>query len=117
MASAYATKLAEGFSQKLIQHIYETAPIDQIVNRDYEGEIDAVGAKLNILSLAKISEKTYTGANLTPDDLTEVNGQLVIDQYKSFYWREKSIDKWKSYIKNPKGTVVTQTANERKKNI
>ena len=117
MPSAYATKIAEGFSKKLIQHIYETAPIDEIVNRDYEGEIDAVGSKLNILSLAKISEKTYSGANLSPDDLTEVNGQLTIDQYKSFYWREKTIDKWKSYIKNPKSTVVTQTANERKKNI
>ncbi len=117
MASAYATKLAEGFSQKLIKHIYENAPIDEIVNRDYEGEINAVGSKLNILSFARLSEKTYNGSNLTPDDLTEVNAQLTIDQYKSFYWREKTIDKWKSYIKNPKGTVLTQTANERKKNI
>lgn len=117
MPSAYATKLAEGFSQKLIKTIYENAPIDEMVNRDYEGEINAVGSKLNILTLARISEKTYTGANLTPDDLTEVNAQLVIDQYKSFYWREKTIDKWKSYIKNPKGTVLQQTANERRKNI
>jgi hypothetical protein len=116
-ASAYATKLAEGFSQKLIQTIYETAPIDEFVNRDYEGEINAVGSKLNILTFAKLSEKTYNGSNMTPDDLTEVNSQLVIDQYKSFYWREKTIDKWKSYIKNPKGTVIQQTANERRKNI
>jgi hypothetical protein len=117
MASAYATKLAEGFSQKLIKTIYEAAPIDEFVNRDYEGEINAVGSKLNILSFARLSEKTYNGSNLTPDDLTEVNSQLVIDQYKSFYWREKTIDKWKSYIKNPKGTVLQQTANERRKNI
>jgi len=116
-ASAYATKLAEGFSQKLIKHIYENAPIDEIVNRDYEGEINAVGSKLNILTLSRISEKTYSGSNLTADDLTEVNASLVIDQYKSFYWKEKTIDKWKSYIKNPKGTVLTQVANERKKNI
>jgi hypothetical protein len=116
-ASAYATKLAEGFSSKLIKTIYEAAPIDEFVNRDYEGEINAVGSKLNILTLARLSEKTYTGANLTPDDLTEVNAQLVIDQYKSFYWREKTIDKWKSYIKNPKGTVLQQTAAERRKNI
>lgn len=115
--SAYGTKLAEGFSQKLIKHMYENAPIDEIVNRDYEGEINAVGSKLNILTFARLSEKTYNGSNLTPDDLTEINGQLTIDQYKSFYWREKTIDKWKSYIKNPKSTVVTQTANERKKNI
>ncbi len=117
MASAYATKIAEGFSQKLIKHLYEYAPIEAIVNRDYEGEINAVGSKLNINSISKISEKTYTGANLTADDLTEVNGQLTIDQYKSFYWKEKTLDRWLSYIKNPHGTVVEQTANERKKNI
>src|SRR5436853_6835248 len=114
MASAYATKLAEGFSQKLIRIIYENAPIDEVINRDYEGEINAVGSKLNILTLSRISEKTYTGSNLSPDDLTELNAQLVIDQYKSVYWREKTIDKWKSYIKEPKGTVLQQTANERR---
>lgn len=117
MASAYATKLAEGFSQKLIKIIYENAPIDQVVNRDYEGEINQVGSKLNVLTIQKILEKTYTGANLSPDDLTESNAQLVIDQKKSFYWRERTIDKWASYIKEPKGTVLQQTANERRKNI
>ena len=117
MSSAYATKLAEGFSQKLIKHIYEYAPIEEMVNRDYEGEINAVGSKLNILTISRISEKTYSGSNLTADDLTEINAQLTIDQYKSFYWKEKTIDKWKSYIKEPKGTVLEQTGNERKKNI
>jgi len=117
MPSAYGTKVAEAFSAKLIQHIYENAPIDAVVNRDYEGDINAVGSKLNILTLTRIAEKTYNGSNLTADDLTEVNAQLVIDQYKSFYWKEKTIDKWKSYIKDPKGSILAQTANERKKNI
>lgn len=117
MPSPYATKLAEGFSLKLLKHIYENAPIEEIVNRDYEGEINAVGSKLNILNLAKIAEKTYTGANLTADDLNETNTQLVIDQLKAFYFKIKTIDQWKSYIKNPKGTVIEQKGNERKKNI
>lgn len=115
--SAYGTKVAEGFSQKLIKKIYENAPIDEIINRDYEGEINAVGSVLNILSLNKITEKDYSGANLTADDLTEVNTVFRIAQKKSFYWKEKTIDKWVSYIKNPRGTVLEQTANERKKNI
>src|SRR6185295_2357165 len=115
--SAYGTKVAEGFSQKLIKKIYESAPIDEIVNRDYEGEINAVGSVLNILSLNKISEKDYSGSNLTADDLTEVNTVFRIAQKKSFYWKEKTIDKWVSYIKNPRGTVLEQTANERKKNM
>jgi hypothetical protein len=115
--SARATTVAEGFSAKLIKHIYENAPIEEIINRDYEGEINAVGSVLNILSLNRVTEKDYTGANLTADDLTEVNTVFRINQKKSFYWKEKTIDNWLSYIKNPKGTVVEQTASERKKNM
>lgn len=117
MPSAYGTKLAEAFSQKVIKHIYETAPIDELVNRDYQGEINSVGSKLNMLSLAKISEKNYSGANLSVDDIEETNSILTIDQLKSFYFRIKTIDQWKSYIKNPKGTVLEQKAEERKKNV
>src|SRR5437868_10330907 len=98
MASAYATKLAEGFSATLIKHLYENAPIDEIVNRDYEGDINAVGSKLNILQISKISEKDYTGSNLTPDNLTEVNAVLTIDQKKAFYWQQKPTNPCASYF-------------------
>jgi hypothetical protein len=115
--SAYGTKVAEGFSAKLIKKIYENAPIEEIINRDYEGEINAVGSVLNILSLNKISEKDYSGSNLTADDLTEFNTVFRIALNKSFYWKDKTIDRWVSYIKNPKGTVLAQIAEERRKNI
>jgi hypothetical protein len=117
MPSAYATKVAEGFSSRLIKHVYEYAPIEAIVNRDYEGDINQVGSKLNILQIAKLSEKDYTGANLTADSLYETNTTLTIDQKKSFYWAEKTIDKWVSYIKDPHSTVVAQKGNERIKNL
>lgn len=117
MPSAYATKLAEGFSKKVIEFLYEYAPIDDFVNRDYEGEINAVGSKLNILTIQKLGEQFYTGANLSASNLQEVNGQLIISQFKSFYWMLKTLNQWQSYIKNPQGTVIQQAANERKKNI
>jgi hypothetical protein len=115
--SAYGTKLAEGFSSKVMQVLYDRNLLDAIVNRDYEGEINGVGSKLNILDFDKLSEKTYENTTLTADSLTENNGQLVIDQYKSFYWKEKTLAKWLSYIKNPHPTIVTQVANERSKNM
>src|SRR5437870_705053 len=117
MPSAYATKVAEGFSARLLKHIYEYAPIDALVNRDYEGEINGVGSKLNILQIAKLSEKDYTGTNLTADSLYETNTVMTIDQKKSFYWAEKTIDRWASYVKDPHSTVVAQKANERIKNM
>lgn len=117
MSSARATTLAQGFSQKLLLEMYDRSLLDAIVNRDYEGEINDVGSKLNILNIARISEKNYTGANLTADDLYENNCVLTIDQWKSFYWKEKTIDNWQSYIKNPHPTVVSQKADERNKNM
>lgn len=115
--SAYGTKLAEGFSNKVMQFMYDRDLLDSIVNRNYEGEINGVGSKLNILDFSKLSEKTYADTALSADSLTENNGQLVIDQYKSFYWKEKTLAKWLSYIKNPHPYIVTQVANERAKNM
>lgn len=117
MASAYATKVAEGFSQRLMKEVYDKSLTDVVVNRDYEGEINEVGSKLNILNFARISEKNYDGNDLTADSLFENNAVLTIDQFKSFYWKEKTIDRWKSYIKNPHATVVQQKSDERNKNM
>jgi len=115
--SAYGTKLAEGFSSKVMAFLYDRDLLDVIVNRDYEGEINGVGSKLNILDFDKLSEQTYANTALTADSLTENNGQLIIDQYKSFYWKEKTLAKWLSYIKDPHPTIVAQVANERAKNM
>lgn len=117
MSSARATTLAQGFSQRLMKEMYDQSILDAIVNRDYEGEINAVGSKLNIYNLDRISEKTYSGADLTADSLYENNAVLEIDQLKSFYWKEKTIDNWKSYIKDVHSTVVAQKAEERNKNM
>ena len=115
--SAYGTKLAEGFSAKVMTQVYDRDLVSEIVNRNYEGEINAVGSKLNILDFDKISEQTYANTTLVAESITENNGQLVIDQYKSFYWKEKTLAKWLSYIKNPHATIVEQVANERSKNM
>ena len=115
--SARGTTIAEGFSAKLMKAVYDLSLIDKIVNRNYQGEINAVGSKLNILDFDKVSEKTYANAALTADALTENNGELVIDQYKSFYWKEKVLENWLSYIKDPHPTIVAQVSEERRKNM
>lgn len=112
-----ANTVAQAFSNRVLREMYEMSLTDKIVNRDYEGEVNGVGSKINILNFDRVSEKTYTGANLTVDDLTENNAILTIDQYKAFYWREKTLDNWLSYIKDPHPTIVSQVAMERNKNM
>lgn len=113
--ASYPTKLAEAFASKALEIYYATAVSEMITNSDYEGEIKDKSSILNILTFSKILSKTYTGADLTADDLTESNGQLVTDQAKAFYFRVKSYDKFRSYIKNPEGTILDQTGKELKK--
>jgi hypothetical protein len=117
MSSAYATKIAEGFSQTLLSEVYDRSLTDKIVNRQYEGEINRVGSLLNILNIARITEQDYTKGGLTMQDLYEKNCQLEIDKRKAFYWGEYTIDKWLSYIKNPHSEVVAQKAAERARNM
>lgn len=118
MSSLRATKAAEGFSKTLLKEMYEMSLADKIVNRDYEGEINGVGSKLNIYNLDRISEKDYVkNNNGNPDSLYENNSLLEIDKKKMFYWGEYTIDNWISYIKNPHVTVVQQKAEERARNM
>lgn len=115
--SARATTLAQGFSQKLLKEMYDRSMTDVIVNRDYQGSINEVGSKLNILNFDRLTEKTYTNSAMSADSLTENNAVLTIDQYKSFYWKEKTLENWLSYIKDPHPTIVEQKAAERNKNM
>ena len=112
-----ATKAAEAFSAKVLQVLYATSIVDNIVNRDYQGEIIGVGSIVNVLTLGEQDEQDYTGANLTSTDLTESNAQLVITQKKSMYPKAKTIDDFISYVKNPMPTAITQILAQRKKNM
>jgi len=117
MSSARATTLAEGFSNRLLLEVYDKSQLEVVVNRQYEGEIDKVGSILNILNIARITEKTYNRTNLSADQLYENNCVLRITQWKSFYWQELTIDNWESYIKDPHSAVVAQKGSERAKNM
>lgn len=115
--ASYPTKLAEAFASKTLEIYYTSSIAEDITNQDYEGEIRDKSSILNILTFSKILSHDYTGANMTVDDLTESSGQLITNQAKDFYFRVKSYDKFRSYIKNPEGTILIQTAKELKKVI
>lgn len=115
--ASYPTKLAEAFAKKVITIFYARSVADAITNNDYEGEVKDKASIVNILTFGALDAQNYDGSNLTVDDLTEVNGQLLTNQAKSFYFRVKSWDQFRSFIKNPANTILTQTANRLKQII
>lgn len=117
MADSRGTNIAQGFSNKVILEQYDRSLTDQLVNREYEGEINGVGSVLNMLNIARISEKNYNNTALSVDSLGENLVQLTINQKKSFYWAEKTYENWLSFIKDPHSYVVKQAAEERNKNM
>lgn len=115
--AAYPTKLLEAFATKVLQRYYQRSVAEKITNNDYEGEVKDRASIVNILTFGALDAKNYTGADLTADDLTEVNGQLVTNQAKAFYFTVKNYDTFRSYIKNPEGTILDQIANRMKQII
>ena len=113
--SDYPTKLVEAFASQALRIFYMRSVSEAITNRDYEGQVKDKSSILNVLTFGAISSKTYTGADLTADELTESNSQLVTDQLKAFYFKIKDYDTFRSYIKSPDGTILDQVANELKK--
>ena len=111
----YPTKLMEAFASEALGIFYQSSVADAITNSEYEGDIKDKSSKLNVLTFGVISSHTYTGADMSADDPTESNSQLVTDQAKYFYFKIKDYDTFRSYLDDPENPIKEQVANELKK--
>lgn len=66
-----------------------------IVNRDYEGEISEYGDTVRITSISDPTIGTYTpnSTTITPQELTDAQRTLTIDQAKYFAFKVDDVDK------------------------
>jgi hypothetical protein len=65
-----------------------------VVNRDYEGEIAEAGDVVKITSISDPTVGTYTPnvTTITPEELTDAQRNLVIDQAKYFAYKVDDVD-------------------------
>ncbi|MFE5628471.1 P22 phage major capsid protein family protein [Streptomyces sp. NPDC056543] len=80
-----------------------------IVNRDYEGEISEAGDIVRITSVSRPTIGTYTpnSTTITPEELTDAQRNLVIDQCKYFAFKVDDVD-----ARQAKGNVMPQAMSE-----
>ena len=80
-----------------------------IVNRDYEGEIAEAGDTVRITSVSRPTVGTYVPnqTTITPEELTDAQRTMVVDQAKYFAFKVDDVD-----ARQAKGTVMTQAMSE-----
>lgn len=111
--SAYGTNLAEVFAKNALEKFFEMSVTPMITNDDYEGEIEDKASRLNVLTFSESQGlQDYTGSDLTLGDVTESEGTLVTDQQKAYYFKIKSLDRFKSYVKDPESTLMEEKAGQ-----
>ncbi|WP_369778841.1 P22 coat protein - protein 5 domain protein [Streptomyces sp. R33] len=80
-----------------------------IVNRDYEGEISEAGDTVRITSISRPTIGTYVpnSTTITPEELTDAQRTLTIDQAKYFAFKVDDVD-----ARQARGNVMTQGMSE-----
>ena len=80
------SNFGEQFAAKVLEKTYQSAIVDSIVNRNYEGEIKRPGDRVNILSfLNSITLGDYAvGTDMSSEAIVDTEDQLVVEKRK--YW-------------------------------
>jgi N4-gp56 family major capsid protein len=89
--------IPEIWSARILSNLNKALVFGQpgVVNRDYEGEITAFGDTVRINSIGRVTVKNYTkNTDIdTPEDLTDAQRLLLIDQQKYFNFQVDDVDK------------------------
>lgn len=80
-----------------------------IVNRDYEGEIRQSGDTVRITSISRPTIGTYVpnSTTISPEELTDAQRTLTVDQSKYFAFQVDDVDR-----RQARGEVMTQAMDE-----
>lgn len=86
------SNFGEQFASKVLEKTYQSAIVNSIVNRNYEGEIKKPGDRVNILSfLNSITLGDYVvGSDMDSEAVIDTEDQLIVEKRK--YWNF-SLDK------------------------
>ena len=87
------------FSQKVLKFFRRSSVVEAITNTDYAGEIENFGDTVKIIKEPTITVSAYQrGATLNPQDLTDTEINLTVDQGNAFSFRVEDIEERHSHL-------------------
>lgn len=80
------SNFGEQFASKVLEKTYQSAVVDAIANREYEGEIKKPGDRVNILSfLNSILLSDYVvGTDMSSETIVDAEDQLIVEKRKYY---------------------------------
>jgi hypothetical protein len=108
------SNLGVKFAKSVLQPYFEQSVTPAITNDDYEGELKAGGAdRMKILTFGSVNIVDYTqGTPLTLQNVADSEADLTLSQKKAFYIGIFDMDKFMSYVSDPKSALMQQAANQ-----
>ena len=99
----------EIWSAQLLVALRQSLVYSAFINRDYEGEIAQAGDTVRITSIGRPTISTYTPNStvITPEQVTDSQRTLVVDQAKYFAFAVDDVD-----ARQAKGNVIPQAMDE-----
>jgi len=99
----------EIWSAQLLVALRQNLVYSAFINRDYEGEIAQAGDTVRITSIGRPTISTYTPNStvITPEQVTDSQRTLVVDQAKFFAFAVDDVD-----ARQAKGNVIPQAMDE-----
>ena len=110
----FATTAGEAFAQRLMEDYIAKSCAMEVTNQDYEGELTAVGNTVNINSIDTADWAVFNGSDFNWDTPTEFPCKMVADQVYAIHFKIGSLDRLKSWIKKPEGTLLQRSADKLK---
>lgn len=109
----HATTIAELFAAKALEKFFETGVTPIITNDEYEGEIQDKASRLTVMTYGESEGlQNYSGSNLTLGTVEESPSVLNTDQAKAYYFKVKSLDRFKASVKDPESTLMLEKAGQ-----
>jgi hypothetical protein len=91
--------IPEVWSQKLLKIFDENAVMANLVNRDYEGDIQAAGDVVKVRTFGDVTINDYTrDQTISFQALTDPMQEMTIDQQKYFAFKVDDLDKAQANI-------------------
>lgn len=116
---AALTQFGEQFSSNVLKRVYNSAVVDAIANRDYEGEIRKPGDRVNILSfLNDILLSDYSvGSDMVSETIVDNEDQLIVEKRRYYNFSLDRLEDLFTYGGDIPEALLTNSAKVLEKEI